>query len=315
VGWAIYWHVLAGAAERRVQDWIATQNDDGAQASVAHIVRRGFPVLLRLELQDLAYAPARAGWRVETGRVDLNVEMLNPEHVIFQAKRPIMVTRGDGALTRINADALVASLRTAHGALAVAGVEADNLALDDPAQEGVLLIQKLVVNARPDPRITGEYQVAFEARSMTLPRPVRSLEAFGLDVAALRAAIVVERGAELLESSPGDPLGPWRDAGGKLRFEALTLNWGPLEASGHGEGGLDSERRIEGALELPIEHPARVFNAIANGQDVDRDAKRALALLAAGYAISGDDITLDIDAHDGWLRLEGLTLRPLGRVY
>ena len=49
--------------------------------------------------------------------------------------------------------------------------------------------EKVVLNVRPDPRAAGEYQLAFDAQAMTLPRPVRSFEAFGLDVARLRAAI------------------------------------------------------------------------------------------------------------------------------
>jgi hypothetical protein len=315
IGWVSYWFVVAGTAERRLNDWVAAQNAAGAQAAIGRVVRHGFPVLLRLELQDVRYTPARGGWGMSTARVDLHIQLLNTEHIIFEAEAPIMVTRENGARTQIVADALIASVRTENGALAVAGVETDNLQLDDQAQEGVFLARKLVLNARHDPRATGDYQVALDAQGIVLPRPVRSFESFGLDVNTLRAAIVVTQGATLMQGAHADPLGPWREAGGRFRFEALTLAWGPLEADGRGEGGLDDERRIEGALEIPIDRPAPVFNAIANGPNVDRDAKRALALLAAGYAISGDDITLDVEAGDGWLRIEGLSVRPLGPVY
>lgn len=315
LGWVIYWHVLAGEAEKRLRTWVAEQSAQGAQASIGRVVRHGFPALMRLDVRDFTYAPARGGWRAQTERFDIHVQVTNPQHVIFEAEAPIAIARENGAVTNVVADTLIASLRTENNALAVAGLEADNLQLDDQAQDGVMLVGKVVINVRPDPRAPGSYQVAFDAQRMVLPRPVRSFEAFGLDVDLLRAAIVVEQGAALLDASAQDPLGPWREAGGKLRFEALNLNWGPLEAAGQGEGGLDSARRLQGVLTLPIERPAPVLTAIANGPNVDRDAKRALALLAAGYAISGDDITLDIEARDGWLRLEGLSVRPLGAVY
>jgi hypothetical protein len=315
IGWVSYWFVVANTAERRINDWVAAQNTTGAQVSIGRIVRNGFPVLLQLELQDLAYAPARGDWRLSTDAAELHIALLNTEHIILEARAPIAIARANGATTNVVADALIASMRTDGGALAVAGVEADNLQLDDQAQDGVLLARRIVLNARPDARNAGDYQVAFDADGIVLPRPVRSFESFGLDVNTLRAAIVVTHGAELMRGAQADPLGPWRDAGGRLRFEALSLAWGPLEADGRGEGGLDSERRIEGALEIPIERPAPVITAIANGENVERDAKRALALLAAGYAISGDDITLDVEANSGWLRLEGLTVRPLGPVY
>jgi hypothetical protein len=272
-------------------------------------------VLLRLELHDVLYAPPRGGWRVQTERADLHVQMLNPQHVILQAEAPIALSRANGAVTNITADALIASVRTAGDALAMAGIETDNLSLDDPAQEGVLHARKIVLNVRPDERTRGDYQVAFDAQGLALPRPVRSFEAFGLDVAMLRAAIVVTNGAALTQASEDDPLGPWRDAGGRVRLEGLELHWGPLETLGRGEGGLDEQRRLQGALTLPIEEPAPVFTAIANGPNVNEDARRALGLLAAGYMISGDDITLDVEAQDGVLRLEGLQVRPLPAVY
>jgi|CXWL01.1.fsa_nt_gi hypothetical protein len=314
-GWIAYWHVLAGESERRLAAWVSEQSARGAHASYTRVARHGFPVLLRLELQGFSYAPERGGWRARTARVDLHVQMLNPGHIKLEARAPIEVARAGGATTIFTADALIGSWRTERGALAVAGIEADNLSLDDPAQEGRLLARKLVANIRPDPRAAGAYQLAFDADGLTLPRPVRSFETFGLEVASLRAAMVVEQGAALMASASQDPLGPWREAGGQLRFDALTLNWGPLETTGRGNGGLDAQRRLVGEIELPIDHPARVLSALANGPNVDRDARRALALLAAGYALSGDDIKLNVEARDGVLRLEGLSVRTLPPVY
>lgn len=314
-GWVAYWNVVASTAEQRIHTWITEQQAQGASASVGRIVRHGFPALLRLELQDASYAPARGGWRAQTARLDLHLNLTNTEHVTLESKAPIAISRGNGAVTNVTADALIATMRTQGGRLATAGIEADNLVLDDPAQEGVLRAHKVVLNVRPDPRAAGEYQIAFDAQALALPRPVRSFEAFGQDVAAMRAAIVVERGASLLNASQDDPLGPWREAGGKLRFDALVLNWGPLETAGTGEGSLDAQRRLQGRLVLPIEHPAPVLTAIANGPNVDEDARRALGLLAAGYIVSGNDITLDLNANDGLLRIEGLAVRPLPPVY
>ena len=100
-----------------------------------------------------------------------------------------------------------------------------------------------------------------------------------------------------------------------MRFDALSIDWGPLEATGTGEARLDAERRIEGQLSLPIEHPAPVITALANARGVSADARRGLALLAAGFALSGDDVTLDADARGGVLEIEGLPVRALPPVY
>lgn len=314
LAWVAYWHIVAGEAERRLEAMRAEQAASGADFSYARIELRGFPVLMRLELHDVAFAPARGGWRGSTARADLHIQLLNTNHVILEAQAPIAIARADGAVTTIEAEALIASMRTRGGALAAAGIEADNLQLDDPAEDGVLLAEKIVLNVRPDPRAAGEFQIAFDAEAVRLPRPVRSFESFGQDV-SFRAAIVIEQAAALAEAAPADPLGPWREAGGRLRFEALSLNWGPLAATGAGHGGLDDQRRLEGVLELPIETPGPIFAALAEGENVDQSARSALRLLAAGFALSGDDINLDVEARTGVLRLEGLAVRTLPPVY
>jgi|CXWL01.1.fsa_nt_gi hypothetical protein len=315
LAWVAYWFFLASQIEGRLADWARDQSARGVTVSYAPPTRHGFPVLMRLELGVVRYAPANGGWRAETPRLDLHVNVLNPYHLIVKSEAPITVTRADGAVTTIQADALIASVRTANGALQQAGIEADNLRLDDPAKEGELTVRKLIANVRPDSRATDQYQLAFDVTGMTLPRPVRSFEQFGLDVDTMHAAIVVEHGAALIDNDEGDPLGPWREAGGSLRFEALAFEWGPVAVAGDGQGGLDAERRLQGALSLPIEQPAPIFRALSQSPDASESTRRALGLLAAGYALSGDDITLDIEAASGVLRLEGLPVRTLPPVY
>jgi hypothetical protein len=315
LGWVIYWNVLAHGARERVTAWLAQEQTRGAEASIGSIEARGFPVLLRLELRDIAYAPAGSGWRASTAAAALHVQMFNPQHVIFQAAAPFAFARGDGHVTNISAETLVVSVRNANGALAQAGLEADNLRLDDPNEDGALSARKIVLNLRPDPRAVGDLQVAFDAQGVSLAQPVRSFEALGQEVAALRAAIVIEHSAALLQGAEDDPLGPWREAGGRLRFEALAFTWDALQATGSGEVGLDDQRRLTGALALPIENPSALFRALAGGPDVERETRQALTLLSAAFAQNDNGLTLDVEAQDGVLRLEGLRTRTLPPVY
>jgi len=314
-GWVAYWHIAAGTAERALRQWAERENAQGAQVSFGNIVRHGFPAMLRLEVQDITYISARGGWTAATERADVHIQLLNPQHVIAESEAPISVRRRNGAVTNITADALIASVRMDGDALAQAGIEADVLVLDDPAQEGTMTVQKVVINVRPDPRAAGDYQVAFDTQNMNLPRPVRGFESFGLEVPTLRMAIVVQHAEALMQTAPEDPLGPWREAGGRLTFDGLILNWGPLATTGRGDGGLDAQRRLEGRLVIPVEEPAPVITALANGPNVSDDARRALGLLAASYVVTGDDVTLDVSAHDGIMRIEGIPVRPLQPVY
>ena len=315
IGWISYWFYVAGQAEARLTAWAQREISRGGEASFAPIRRHGFPVLMRLEIPNLVYAPRGDGWRAETDRADLHIDLLNPQHVILKAEAPISVRRENGDVSVLQAEALIASIETGARGLVQAGVDGNGVSLDDPQKEGVLRAARLVGTIRPDPRAEGDYQFAFEATDVALPRPVRSFEQFGLGVARLRAAIVLTHGGALLQSAEDDPLGPWRDAGGRLRFEALEFDWGPLVTTGSGDIGIDTERRLSGTLTLPIEEPAAIFTALANNPDADANARQALGLLAAGYMLSGDGITLDVEAANGVLRLEGLGVRTLPAVY
>jgi hypothetical protein len=314
LGWAGYWHYVASRAEAQLASWAEEQTHQGARASFSRIVRHGFPVLMRLEIQDLGYAPVRGGWSADTERADLNIDLLNPSHVILSFEAPIQVRHGQ-SLSTISSDALIASFEAHNGALHMAGIEGDAISVDDPEKEGALGIQKLVLNVRPDPRAEGDYQIAFQATNLRLPRAVRSFEAFGLDIPEVRTAVVATHGAQLLESTPDDALAPWRDAGGLLRFEAIALSWGPLQATGTGELSVDAQKRLSGHLALPIDEPAPVFRALADGPGVSDDAKNALRLLATAYTLNNNGLTLDVDAANGTLRLEGLPVRSLPPAY
>ena len=67
---------------------------------------------------------------------------------------------------------MVASVRMQNGTLAVAGIEADNLVLDDPAQPGYLAVEKFVANAPED--IVEEEK---EKREAALERKTKLIEA------------------------------------------------------------------------------------------------------------------------------------------
>ncbi|HRK63876.1 MAG TPA: DUF2125 domain-containing protein [Terricaulis sp.] len=315
VGWVAYWNMLASGARERVQAWVASEQARGADMSIGAVTPKGFPMLLRLELADIAYAPAEGGWRLSTSAGALHVQMFNPEHVIFQAQAPIAFARDNGDVTNISADALIVSVRGAGGALAQAGVEADNLTLDDPAEPGVLSARKLVFNLRPDPRAANDMQVSLEAQGLMLAQPVRSFEGLGQDVESMMLALVIEQSAALTESAPNDPLAPWRAAGGRVRVEGLVMKWGALDAAGVGRIALDDQRRLTGELNLPIKEPAAFFAALNASPEVDENARLALELLSRSFARSGEGLTLDLEGRDGVLRIEGLAARTLPPVY
>lgn len=315
LGWVAYWNVLANGARDRLEAMAASARERGAEVSIGSIEAKGFPMLLRLEMADLAYAPAEGGWRLSTSAGALHVQMFNPQHVIFEAGAPIAVARDNGDVTNISADALIISVRTQAGALAQAGIEADNLVMDDPAKPGEARAGKLVMNLRPDPRAARDTQVSLEAQDVTLAQPVRSFDGLGQDIQSVMLAFVVEHGGALLQSAEGGPLGPWRDAGGRVRVEGLVIKWGALDAAGVGHIALDEQRRLTGELNLPIKEPAALMAALSASPELDEYARATLTLLSRSFANSSQGLTLDLEGREGALYVEGLKARTLDPIY
>jgi len=313
LGWMIYWHVLAGQAQRQLADWAVEQSEVGGEASFGAVSTHGFPRLMRLRIEDARWRPPGQGWRVETHAFDLNINMTNPSHLMLKAAAPITLTQADGAVHRISADALLISYRQNNGALSQAGIEADALIADNPAREGQLRAGKLVLNLRPDPRMPGAYQAALEITNAHLARPARAFEAFGQDIARLQAGLVLDRGLALMEGS--DRLANWRQAGGQIRIEGASLAWGALEGEAQGVLGLDEARRIAGEIKLRAPRPAPALLALVKSESISDDARGALALLAAGFALSGDDVEIDVKAADGVLSVEGAPVRTIEAAY
>jgi hypothetical protein len=315
IGWVYYWNAVASEARGRVEAWFAAEREAGADAAFTGIRMHGFPVLMRLEIQGVRYAPSRGQWRLESDRVDLNLNLVDLEHLILESKAPITITPASGARQIIDADALLFSVRMKDGAFVEAGLEADALSIDNPDAEGVMRVRKTMLGLRPDPRRAGDYQLSVDVTALELARPVRSFENFTQTIAQWRSAIVIEHGADVLTMPKDDPLGPWREAGGQARIEALGLHWGPLEATGQGNVHLDEQRRLVGRLDLDIPRPAPALQALADSENLSRNTARALGVIALGYVVTGGAVSFDLEARDGLLYFESVPVRALDPIY
>ena len=131
---------------------------------------------------------------------------------------------------------------------------------------------KSSLNMRPDPRAAGDFQIIlmrrrsrYRARCAASKRSASTWRPCAPPLSSKRR--------KLLNASQDDPLGPWREAGGKHPFDALELV-GPLRTTGTGEGSLPIQRRSmdvlfcrSGARARPHRHRQR--------PECERDARRA----------------------------------------
>lgn len=315
LAWTAYWHFTAERANRALIDWAAAQQAAGAEASFGALRVHGFPVLLRIETPNFRYAPAGGAWRLETARFDAHVNLANPVQFGAVFKSPIAFHRKTGERATITAKSLIVTLRMREGELTRVSLQATGLSLDDPAKQGALTIAALLLNARPDERQAGAWQVAFEAKDVHLARPVRGFDALGQDIAEARTLATLEAGDVLFADEGGVSFDNWRDSGGRVHIEALDFSWGPVNATGIGEARLDLARRLEGALALTITRPADTLAALAQSADVAPETKTALNAMGSGLSLLGEQAPITVVAREGALSVGRAPLRTLAPLY
>lgn len=303
IAWCLYWAAIAQGARQGLDRLVAAQAAAGAELRIGAVRTRGFPLQLALEMRDLSYASRGRFLQVSTAEATAHVNPLNLGHVIVAFPAPIDFTRGD-VPHRLSARVLQASvqLRARDRRFTQAGLAAHDLRMVDTEDGGLdFAADRLVLSARPDPRNARELQAALIIEGATLKEPVQGFLPLGREIAELNGAIVIEQ-AEAL-SLRGDPLYAWREAGGALRIEGLSLVWGPAQVRGTGRVGLDVMRRLSGALELDAEEPGALLQALLREHP-------AVARLAPAPPRS-----LSLRAQDGALLLEDIVLRELAPLY
>lgn len=314
LGWVGWWMTLSGAANQAVTDWVAEQTAAGASVTIPTRTTSGFPLRLELKLSDVAYSPPDRSYTATASALDVLVNPTAPHHVILRPAGPITLATADGRTRTLLADNALMSLRSQRQVLARGSLEANGISISEAGRPTTTLL-RLVAHIRPDPRAAGRYQLALEARDWDMGQPVTAFEGFGQRISLMQAQIVIDKAAALITSPGADPLEAWRAAGGSLTVEAAQAQWGALKVNARGQGGLDAERRISGALELDLPEPGPALSALGQSPALSGDAKRTLGLLGLAAGLSGKALQTNMTARDGTLRVGDAPVRGLPPVY
>lgn len=312
--WSIYWFALAIGARNELNRQAERFNKTGAQFFAQSIEIKGYPLHLAIEINGAQIVTADRLFRASTPQLVIHINLSNPNQAAVTFPAPVDFVRSD-APHRLTGQNLRAGFRLRGKTVTQAGIEGDDVRLDDLDPDGFDFTAKhFVLNARPDPRGHGAWQVALSADNLGLGKPVRGLIPLGQEIARLNAALVLEKLQALRGGRGENPLARWREAGGGLRVEALDLEWGAAKTNATGHISLDDTRRITGELTLNIASPARVLTLLATGPDLRDSARNVLALTAA-LNTGAAQLSLPLQAYDGWLFLNRAKLRRLAPVY
>lgn len=272
VGWSVFWFAAKDMAIARLEAAIIQAKARGVDAGYGDVRASGYPLHLTLTLKN-AHVQMAPLPRFEFVSLPVSVNLVNPTHLIIDLKDGLRWTGRDGAAHVID---------PVRGAMSVhwSGRALRRISID---LEGAPAPHTLV-HIRPDARTPDAWQVAIDIAGHETDTGER-----------LRLGVVLDHTTAFATPRAGDPLGPWVEAGGTAKVEALEMDWHGSKLTGDGVLRLDGLRRPEGAIDLQITGGADGLMALFGGQ----------SLQASGVAT--------LRAKDGAWRLGDITApaRPL----
>jgi hypothetical protein len=285
-----FWFFVAGRLEDGVAQWAQSVRAQNLDLSWRAIRVDGFPLAFRValsevRLRDLASTPK--------GEVDAPLLSGSAAHWNF---RLWQLSAPDGLSATANFGAGAGAkltVRRASGSVAVADEGGGTLWLNlsEPAADagGRLAARDAdlwltLPSHQPQTHTERAVGIALDLRGLSLPTvppPFRN----PVDEISLGVTVM----GEIPATPARQAAAAWRDAGGTIELDHVTLRWGTLRVTGSGTAALDADLQPIGGFSGAVEGYEELLKAlVAAGQMRSGDAR--LAQLALGMlAMAGPD--------------------------
>jgi hypothetical protein len=334
---ALYWVWAADQVSAAIARWTDEQRARGYEVAYGGPEIRGFPVKLAVRFTEPsvsapqgwhwsggAIAGEAAFWQPHTLRLDLPLrQALSAEwrghrrELSLQAK----AARGLIHLGRI-------------GWLKAATVEMEQLALTErgggtqgdathgDATQGDATLRADALRYRltrrpPTVEGTDDWTLLLNGETRGIVLPDGTPAPFGNKVE--RIAFDATLIGVIPKGAPAEALARWRDSGGLLEVQEISLTWGPLGLKAEGTVALDQQLRPQGAFAARIRGLPDTLDALAARGLIDSGVALTLKFTALTLANRRDEtgaavVELPITLQDGLLYLGPVALFRLAPV-
>ncbi|NNG04884.1 MAG: DUF2125 domain-containing protein [Inquilinus sp.] len=287
--YAGYWVYAADMVRVGIDDWIAEQRARGLDIRTTNLDVGGFPLRLEAGARAITLADGnRLVWQSAALTASARPWRLTRIAYTLDGRQSLSVA-GDFPL-RLTAAAGSGEIRLAGNG----GIAAGSLALSEPALRlpinvGLLRADglDLRISEATGDRPGGTIAAGGDAWRLTLP--MSPLPALG--------TLVEQAGADVVVTGPvpaaphRSALAAWRDDGGTVEIERLTLRWGPVSVEATGTVTLDAALQPRGTLNARIQGFLEAVDALVEaGIVAAKDAglvKAGLTLLAGAPGPDG----------------------------
>jgi hypothetical protein len=288
----LYWHL----AERNLDDglaaWLADWRASGWTATMGQPVRGGWPLAATLIAPEVSLQggdpdiPGGVAWK--TDRLVLRTVLLRPGVLEVASEGMQRLRLAAGPEIPYTADLLRMTLPlerdtpprsatvTAHD------VRAGMPRSGDAAASLTIGSLDLHLDFKPAAQ-AGDVAVGFSFDAQAVGLPASYARSLGSRIASLTLQGALD-GPVPRARGMGERAAAWRDGGGTLGIERLTVNWGPLDLTASATLALDEQLQPMGTGTARVVGYAETLDALATHGVISRSAataaKAVLSLLA-----------------------------------
>jgi hypothetical protein len=258
-GYALWWHHLAQTARSALDHWLAERAALGWRVSTGAVRVDGFPRRIVFSLPNPSVEdPTGNAWQGPPLTVVL--PLFSPQRPHLEAPGAHIVTMKGRAPITLSAQSASADLLfDGHGpsevSLALSAISAGLLNLDR------LDLRWTRLADGPVAQDVASWKLQLAMDNLRLPEDPRLI--FGTLLPSLRLE------SHLQGSLPGGSLDQaltaWRDAGGTLEIDSLSVEWPPLALSGKGTLALDRDLQPMLASSCDVRGLFEAIDALVRG--------------------------------------------------
>ena len=275
--WTALWLFMADLIETNIDNWIADQQPQGVQYNYKSLEVSGFPLWFNVRIEGASALVERRQsfeWRTPTlaarirpwrpAEIDVDLSGL---HQFFGVER-VDITSQD-----LGVDVHLLGSGAWRGKL-----KGKNVSTDFP-RIGALVAKRLAIDFQwRGKRVeAGQSPLRLDLVGENIQLPSAWLLPLGSVVAVLRLTAYVTKPLKPLRDP--EALVQWRDDGGTLELNRLSLEYGPLDLDGDGTFALDGDLQPMGAFVARAEGFMETLDAFQSRNTIDIGQATALKLL------------------------------------
>jgi hypothetical protein len=286
-----WWWLTAHALTGRIEQWIAGEQMKGAKITPTAVSVGGYPFAFSVKLTNVSVAwPGGFGFSSQSLKLrnrpwslrSFKVNATGGFEIALPAgtSRPALVLAGETLKghTSFRDTAVPVSMD-----LSADTVSASTSTTDGPASREMTAATVEFDGKRPTTTPTADTDIAYDLSLRLIDLSAQALEGNPLGGTIGQTALHIQ----LLGAPPAQwddaGLKAWREAGGSVNVNALSLQWGQLAFSGNGTLALDKDMQPEGAFTAHLSGFEQALDSLAAAGWMKLSAA-SLAKLALGIA-------------------------------